>query len=167
MNLKHILGLSLLALVVTVAIAPKHVDASDHDDGEVDTKGRNVNLTDLYAFREQDQNQSAGKDDLILVMNSNPRSVARQQYYFSNNARYEFKVSRVANKNDAPTGREDVVLSFQFSPPNAKGQQEFQLNADADGHKQAGIGKTTPLNPEPNASPVVNNLYLGKLFYLM
>ncbi len=161
MNLKQIIGLSLLALVATVAIAPKHVDASDHDDGEVDTKGRNVNLTDLYAFREQDQNKSAGKDDLILVMNTNPRSIARQQYYFSNNALYEFKISRVADKNVAPNGREDVVLSFQFSPPNANGQQEFQLNARADGYTKTGKGKTTPLNPEPNASPVVNNLSLG------
>lgn len=30
--------------------------ASDHDDGATHTKSRNLNLTDLYVFREDDQN---------------------------------------------------------------------------------------------------------------
>ncbi len=161
MNLKQIIGLSVLLLGVVVVIAPKYVVASDHDDGEIDTKGRNVNLTDLYVFREKDQNQNAKEGDLVLIMNTNPRSLARQQYYFSNNAHYEFKISRVADKNTVPTGKEDVVLRFDFSPPNANGQQEFQMTGIADGYTQIAKGKTTPLAPDPNTKPIVNNLSLG------
>jgi hypothetical protein len=163
-KMKKIAGISLFAVSLTVSVAtlaPKYVTASDHDDGEVDTKGRNVNLTDLYVFREQDQNPAARQDDLVFVMNTNPRSVARQQYYFSTNALYEFKVSRVANKDATPTGKEDAILQFQFSPPNSNGEQEFKLTAIADGKKRSAIGRTTPLGTDPK-NPTINRLSLGK-----
>lgn len=163
MSIPQKIGLGLIALGfgVVVAIAPQYIKASDHDDGEVDTKGRNLNLTDLFVFREKDQNRSAAANDLIFVMNTNPRSLARQQYFFSTNARYEFKVTRVGNKNAQPTGREDVVLRFEFSPPTANGQQEFKLSAISDGTTRVATGKTTPLKPKPTAAPVINQLYLG------
>jgi hypothetical protein len=110
-------GISIAALLVATSL-PQSLMASDHDDGETDTKGRNLNLTDLYAFRDKDQNPSATSDDLVLVMNTNPRSVARQQYFFSTNARYEFKLTRVADKDATPTGQEDVTLRFEFAAPN-------------------------------------------------
>ncbi|BAY07660.1 DUF4331 domain-containing protein [Calothrix sp. NIES-2098] len=162
-KMKKIAGIGLLALGLTVSLAtlaPKYVTASDHDDGEVDTKGRNVNLTDLYVFREQDQNPAARQDDLVFVMNTNPRSLARQQYYFSTNALYEFKVSRVAHKDATPTGKEDAILQFQFSAPNSKGEQEFKLTAIVDGKKRSATGKTTPLSTDPQ-NPTVNKLSLG------
>jgi hypothetical protein len=123
--------------------------ASDHDDGEVDTKGRSVNLTDLYVFREKDQNPRVKSNDLILVMNTNPRSVARQQYFFSSNAQYDFKITRVANKDAVPTGKADIVLRFQFQPPRGN-QQGFTFTAIRNG-KAARVGglKTTPLNSQP------------------
>jgi hypothetical protein len=123
--------------------------ASDHDDGEVDTKGRSVNLTDLYVFREKDQNPRVKNDDLILVMNTNPRSVARQQYFFSSNAQYDFKITRVANKDAVPTGKADIILRFQFQPPRGN-QQGFSFTAIQNG-KAARVGglKTTPLNSQP------------------
>ncbi|MBD2496125.1 DUF4331 domain-containing protein [Nostoc sp. FACHB-280] len=163
-NIKVLIGVSLLALGLTVGwttLTPKSVTASDHDDGEVDTKGRNLNLTDLYVFREQDQNPAARKDDLILVMNTNPRSLARQQYYFSTNALYEFKISRVANRDATPTGREDVILRFQFDEPNSRGEQPFKLTVIADRHRSSDRGITTPLSVNPN-NPTINNLYLRK-----
>ena len=164
LNLKKIIGVTVLALGLTVgtaAVIPMFVQASDHDDGEVDTKGRNLNLTDLYVFREKDQNPSAKVDDLIFVMNTNPRSVARQQYYFSSNARYEFKISRVANKDATPTGKEDVTLRFQFSRPNSRGEQKFRLIAIANGRRiGSDIGTTTPLSASEN--PNLNELHLGK-----
>jgi Domain of unknown function (DUF4331) len=162
-NIKIIVGVSLLALGLTVGLvtlAPKYVTASDHDDGEVDTKGRNLNLTDLYVFREEDQNPAARKDDLILVMNTNPRSVARQQYYFSTNALYEFKISRVGNKDATPTGKEDVTLRFQFDEPDNRGEQQFKLTLVTDGRRRSDTGRTTPLSVDPN-NPTINNLSLG------
>jgi hypothetical protein len=162
-NLKKIIGTSVLALGLAVGAAniiPMFVQASDHDDGEVDTKGRNLNLTDLYVFREQDQNPGANADDLVLVMNTNPRSLARQQYYFSSNALYEFKVTRVADKNATPTGQEDVTLRFQFGQPNDRGEQEFKLTAIANGRRVgADEGRTTPLSAGNNSA--LNELNIG------
>ncbi len=130
--------------------------ASDHDDGESDVKARALNLTDLYTFREQDQNSNAAADNLVLIMNTNPRSIARQQYYFSSNARYEFKISRVRNKDEMATGKTDLALRFEFSKPNAKGQQEMMITGIRDGAtrivKTASAGGpilTTPIGAAP------------------
>jgi hypothetical protein len=148
-------GVSLAALAVATSL-PKSLIASDHDDGETDTKGRNLSLTDLYAFRERDQNPAAAADDLMLVMNTNPRSVARQQYFFSTNARYEFKITRVADKDATPTGQEDVTLRFEFAAPNAREQQQIKFTVIQDGKEISATNlRTTPLN---SSRPVVNEL---------
>ena len=91
--------------------------ASDHDDGENDNKARALNLTDVYAFREDWQTGNpADAGNLIVIMNVNPRSLARQPYYFSTNARYELHFGRVtaAALDLAPTGLEDVILRYEF-----------------------------------------------------
>jgi hypothetical protein len=136
-----------------LGLAPlQTVQASDHDDGEVDIKGRNLNLTDLYVFREKDQNSSASAEDLVFVMNTNPRSIARQQYYFSNTARYEFYISRVQN-NDAPvTGSPDVILRFEFEAPQNDQTQTYIMTAIRDGKSFTTQGKTTPLSQENSPS---------------
>ncbi|NER23438.1 MAG: DUF4331 domain-containing protein [Symploca sp. SIO1C2] len=122
--------------------------ASDHDDGEVDTKGRNLNLTDLYVFREGDQNPQASTDDLVLIMNTNPRSLARQQYYFSTNARYEFHVSPMKDKNAAATGKANVTLRFEFSPPNEKQEQQMKVTAIRNGNVKTGTAITTAITDQ-------------------
>ena len=151
-----ILGGISIGLILAATSLPQYLMASDHDDGEVDTKGRNLNLTDLYAYREQDQNPAIKTDDLVLTMNSNPRSIARQQYFFSTNARYEFKLSRVADKNATPTGKEDITLRFEFGAPNSQKQQKIKFTAIKDGQQvSAGDLTTTPLNSN---SPTVNQV---------
>jgi Domain of unknown function (DUF4331) len=155
-------GAVAIAFTTISAIVPRFVVASDHDDGETSTKGRNVNLTDLYVFREKDQNNSAKESDLVFVMNTNPRSLARQQYYFSNNTRYEFHVSRVSDKNAIPTGKDDVILRFEFGKPEANAQQSFRLTTIANGREVgAAYGKTTALAADPKAAPIVNSLSIG------
>jgi hypothetical protein len=165
MNKKSLfcLGTAAIALIsVAAVVSPRFVVASDHDDGETSTKGRNVNLTDLYVFREQDQNASAKADDLVFVMNTNPRSIARQQYYFSHNARYEFHISRVINKDDIPSGNDDTVLRFEFGKPEANGQQSYRMLTIANGQVIGKTnGKTTALTPDPNAAPIVNSGKVG------
>ncbi len=124
-----------LGMVLAFVVSPGFLRASDHDDGETDTKGRNMNLTDLYLFREIDQNPGAGvpAGDLVFVMNTNPRSVARQQYYFSTRARYEFHVTRIANNNDPATGKsKDVILRFEFGAPSAA-QQKIKVTVISGG----------------------------------
>jgi hypothetical protein len=151
-----ILGGISIGILLGATSLPRYLMASDHDDGEVDTKGRNLNLTDLYAFREKDQNTGAADGNLVLVMNSNPRSVARQQYYFSTNARYEFKLTRVADKDATPTGKEDVTLRFEFAPPNDRNQQQIKFTVIKDGKETSATNlSTTPLN---SSQPVVHKL---------
>jgi len=110
-------GVAFIALGLTTAVSPNKLQASDHDDGDIDVRSRALSLTDLYVFREKDQNPAAADDDLIFVTNTNPRSLARQQYFFSPEARYEFKTSRTANINGVPTGNPDMTLRVTFSPP--------------------------------------------------
>ncbi|MEB3292178.1 MAG: DUF4331 domain-containing protein [Synechococcales bacterium] len=151
------LGLLVCGVAATVAIVPRFVIASDHDDGETSTKGRNVSLTDLYVFQEKTQNANAKDGDLIFVMGTNPRSLARQQYYFSDKARYEFHVTQVSDVNARPTGQEDMVLRFEFEAPKGNAQQRFQLTTFAKGRAIGTTrGHTTPLASNPNAAPVIN-----------
>lgn len=145
---------AILGVALTMSAMAPYAQASDHDDGEVDTKGRNLNLTDLYVFREKDQNPQASSDDLILIMNTNPRSVARQQYYFSNRARYQFNITRVGDKEATPTGKPNVTLQFEFSSPNAKNEQEITITAIRDGKATRAKAMTTPLNGKPSVKQV-------------
>lgn len=166
MKLRLPLMIAALGLALVLLLNPGGLVASDHDDGENDHKARALNLTDLYAFRENDQNPKAGvpEGDLVFVMNTNPRSVARQQYYFSPNARYFFHVTRVANKNDAATGRKDASLWFKFLEPKGN-QQAFKVIFD-DGDGRTGVGQTvsggpiltTPVNGPADRLPVINEI---------
>ena len=143
------IGGALLGVAMVVGGVAQYTTASDHDDGEVDTKGRNLNLTDLYVFREGDQNPKASKSDLVLIMNTNPRSLARQQYYFSTNARYEFQISRTNNNDATPTGKPDVTLRFEFGKPNQNQQQSIKITAIREGKTSTTKAITTPLNAKP------------------
>lgn len=116
---KNNFKIGLLTLGMIAAIG---VRASDHDDGEIDLKGRSLNLTDLYVFREDWQKSNsvpADQENLILIMNTNARSLPGHSYFFSTNARYEFHFSRVktADKSVRPTGADDVTLRFTFEAP--------------------------------------------------
>jgi len=150
------LGIVALGLTLITGFGARYLMASDHDDGEVDMKGRNLNLTDLFVFREKDQNPAAADGDLIFVMNTNPRSLARQQYYFSTKARYEFRITRVGNNDATPTGKSDLVLRFEFGAPDANKQQPVKLTTVWDGAPACSSDniRTTPLN----TAPVINQV---------
>lgn len=168
MKRKYALGFSFIALTLaaTAAIMPSYLKASDHDDGEVDGKGRNLSLTDLYVFREKDQNPSAAADNLVFVMNTNPRSLPAQQYYFSSNAAYDFHITRVANKDASPTGVADVILRFQFSAPDSLGRQQLSVSTIRNSvvtkvdRTVSGQPLFTTLLKRGNA-PVLNNINIG------
>lgn len=146
-----------IALTVSVLAGAQMLVASDHDDGEMDLKGRALNITDLYAFRERDQNPAAADGDLVLIMNVNPRSLPRQQYYFSTNAAYELHVSRASSNDATPTGRNDVVLRFEFGAPSRDGSQRIKVTTMRDGAMSVadrpGV-RTTPLGVGPIINPV-------------
>ncbi len=155
----RLVGVMTLGVALIIGASAMYITASDHDDGELDTKGRNRNLTDLFVFREQDQRPGFGQGNLVFVMNTNPRSVARQQYYFSDTARYEFKITRVNDNDATPTGKEDITLRFEFDPPNNNDRQNFTLTAlrrNGSTIRSQSL-RTTPLN----TSPAINNVSLG------
>lgn len=143
------------------AIVPQYLKASDHDDGETDSKGRNLNLTDLFVFREGDQNAAASASDLVFIMNTNPRSLPRQQYYFSTRASYEFKITRVGNVDAEPTGVPNVILRFEFSEPfgtpQTHKQQRVRMTLIRDGVTTVASQeiRTTPLI---SSSPVITQV---------
>lgn len=133
--------IALTAVVLSCATWWAVASASDHDDGVSDLKSQDTNITDVYAFREDNQTgNAADSGNLILVLDSNPRSLAGQQYYFSTQARYELHVSRVAPGNEgvAPTGSDDLTLRFTFGAPDSSGHQPITYalvrgtNAEAD-----------------------------------
>lgn len=158
------------ALLLGSETAP--VVASDHDDGETNIKSRNLSLTDLYVFREDwHTGNAADAGNLILVMNTNPRSLPRQQYYFNPDATYSFHIDRQSSQDNAVTGGDDLRLDFRFSEPTAANQQTFTMdvvNLDAAGNPttqaSATGGLTTPAAPllgNPNPTPVTNTLTIN------
>ena len=152
-------GAACASIVAGLAMWSNQVQASDHDDGENDNKARSLNLTDVYAFREDWQTGvTADAANMIVVMNVNPRSVARQQYYFSNNARYELHFTRVADTNVAPTGLEDVVVRYEFGPP-ASGTQTITATWIEGGTETIGTGTatTTSLANSTDDTALTNN----------
>lgn len=141
--------LSALALIALAAllITSRQLVASNHDDGELDLKGRALHTTDFFVFREQDQNSSADISDLVFIMNVNPRSLPRQEYYFSTGAQYDIHVTRVSDNNGMPTGKTDAMLRFEFGAPARDGSQPIKLTAIRDGATSTTAGplRTTPL----------------------
>jgi hypothetical protein len=164
-KLKKVLAAVTVALLAG-AIGWVGVLASDHDDGETDKKSRSLNLTDLYVFRENDQDAGAGAGHLVVVMGTNPRSVARQQYYFSTNARYEFHLTQRTSNSAPVSGADDVTLRFEFGAPDASSQQAMTVTAIRNGSTLMTGAKdgggpilTTPLASA--GTPINNNVDLG------
>jgi len=164
-NLKKATAALAVALLAG-AIGWVGVRASDHDDGETDRKSRSLNLTDLYVFRENDQDSGAAAGNLVFIMGTNPRSVARQQYYFSTNARYEFHLTQRTDKNAPVTGADDVTLRFEFGPPDASNQQAMTVTAIRNGSEVSTnvTAGATPILTTPismGAATVNNSVTLG------
>lgn len=153
----------LTAATVGAVLGGHHAVASDHDDGTSDVKTQNTNLTDLYVFTEKSIKSTLTTKDLIFVMNSNPRSLPRQQYYFHTGARYEFHISRVgvASANGAaPTGKDDVILRFEFGKPIDSGAQPITVSTVKDGLAAVSVSETTgtqAILTTPLDKPAVSN----------
>ena len=162
----------LLALLLVPLFVAAPAFASDHDDGEFDGKGRNLNLTDHFAFREDNFELNSGlgtpgsATNLVLIMNSNPRSLPQQQYFFSTTAVYDFHVSRVGTNNDVvPPATDDVILRFQFGAPNSSNVQAITMTTIVNGVSTVATGTATttafgvPSLPAPAAT--INTLTVG------
>jgi hypothetical protein len=124
--MKRIIGASVTLLValavVAVAYHPTPSQASDHDDGDADLKGRALNLTDHFAFKSP-----ASPDELSIITYFNPRSLPGRQYFMSTEARYEQHITLVSDKTATPTGQDDFVLRYEAGAPDAGGVQQVKL----------------------------------------
>jgi hypothetical protein len=109
---------------------------------------------------------AADNANLIFIMGTNPRSVARQQYTFSTNARYEFHVSRATGALNAVgfTPQDDVILRFEFGAPTSNGRQSITLTLIRDGVTTkldipaTAASGTTVLS---DLAPITNTVSLG------
>jgi len=131
--MKRLIGLAILTSLVAVAgVATTYStgEASDHDDGENDTKPRSLNLTDHFVFRSTDP---ATPNDLSMIMYFNPRSLPGKQYFMNTNARYEFHVSNVSARTAAATTAENFVFRFEAAAPDATGVQAITMTVLQDG----------------------------------
>ena len=125
-----------LLMLFFVLLSLNHGLASDHDDGEIDLKGRALNITDVFAFREDWQTGNSGDSgNMILIMNVNPRSLPGQNYYFSTKTRYNIHLTRnsTSEKSIRPSGRQDIVFRVYFDNPTGSKNQNFRVDAEVDG----------------------------------
>jgi hypothetical protein len=127
---KKLLLIPGTALAAALAIgATYHVgEASDHDDGEIDQKGRALNLTDHFAFKSP-----STPTELSLIMYFNPRSLPGRQYTMSPGARYELHVAKIGSKTDPASTKDDFVFRFEAEAPNAAGVQAVNMTIIKDG----------------------------------
>lgn len=143
------------ALAASLAIgATLHVgEASDHDDGETDRKARALNLSDHFAFKSP-----TNPGELSLVMYFNPRSLPGRQYALSTNARYEFHVSKVADKLAAPTVEDDYLFRFEAQAPDAAGVQQIKLTVLKDGVELGTHGGASTAFGKSKSGDITTNL---------
>lgn len=145
------LFLGAAAVVATTGIGL----ASDHDDGEPTSgtaKNRNLNLTDHFAFKSP-----TASNELAILTYTNPRSLPGHIYTMATNARYEQHVSKVANKTDTPTTKDDYVFRYEFGPADDSGVQAITVTLLENG---AVVGTTTGMTTSLAASKagnIVNN----------
>lgn len=135
--------LALAALPLAIAgaglLTYTQVYASDHDDGDLDLKGRALNLTDHFAFKSP-----TASDELGIITYFSPRGLPGHQYFMSTAARYEQHISKVANKTDAPTASDDYVFRYEADAPDATGVQNVTLTVLKNGTVAGTMtGKTT------------------------
>lgn len=149
---------ALLAGGATFALLAHDSAASDHDDGENANKERALNLTDHYTFKSG--------SNLTLAMSFNPRSLPGKDYFMSPGARYEFHVTKVANKGDAATGKNDYVFRFEAGVPDANNAQAVKLTVLQDNGgtlTEVGnaMGSTTPYAKSKAGTLTVNSTTEG------
>ncbi|MBX3157832.1 MAG: DUF4331 family protein [Deltaproteobacteria bacterium] len=123
--MKRIAGVSALlsAAIAVVAISYHSGEASDHDDGEQPDKSRELNLTDHFAFKSP-----SSPDELSLITYFNPRSLPQRQYFMNVGARYEQHVTKIGDRLQAATGKDDLVFRFEaVGAPDGNGVQQVKL----------------------------------------
>ena len=165
----HRKALALSSLTVLAMVTSAHflAQASDHDDGSQATNQNNLNLTDLFAFREDNQTGNSGDSgNLVLIMNSNGHTPPGQQVFFNTGGRYDFHITRVSSGNldTPPTGADDLILRFEFGEPDSSQHQPISVTAIRDGQSLPGTvtpARTTTLAEGKAGTATENQVSLG------
>lgn len=115
--------------------------------------GKPEDITDVYAFREQDQTGNvADANRMVLVLTTNGLVPPGQARPFATDVSYQIKVARDISANGANLESSAKVLNFRFGVPDSTGIQKVYLNGN-------NIGNTTAYNATPN---VINTTYNGQ-----
>jgi hypothetical protein len=128
-------------------------EAADHRDGDTDKKARSLNLTDHFAFKSP-----SNPNELALIMYFNPGSLPSRQDLLATNARYEFHVSKVADKLGAPTVKDDYVFRFEAQAPDAAGVQKIKLTVLKDGAEVGTHDGTSTSFARSKSRDIVTNI---------
>jgi hypothetical protein len=149
-----------LAIAGAGLLTYHQVYASDHDDGDLDLKGRSLNLTDHFTFKSPSEPGA-----LSVITYFSPRGLPGHQYFMSTAARYEQHISKVANKTDAPTASDDYVFRYEAAAPAADGTQAVTLTVLKNGTVAGTMtGSTTNIaNSKNNKALTVNSGTVGGL----
>ncbi len=144
--------------------------------------GKSEDITDIYFFREADQQASNGNvgtvtpkstDRVCMVMTLNGLTKPGRSNYFAPNVAYQMKISTATNTTSSTANLENAanlsIFNFRFGLPDSSGQQDIYLST---GSNVAGtvIGKTTPyaagtLNIPANNNPIVNPVVINNAPY--
>ena len=156
--LMGVLSAALASAVATPSFA------SDHDDGEpasATAKNRNLNLSDHFAFKSP-----ANASEMVIMSYTNPRSLPGHVYTLATNARYEQHISKVSNKTDIPTTKDDYVFRYQFGSPDAGGVQPITVTVLKDGAVLGNAtGMTTSYGGSKSGSIVDNSATVGGVHF--
>lgn len=148
-------GGTLLAAAIAVTGTSRLGFASDHDDGEPTSgtaKNRNLNLSDHFAFRSP-----GNPAEMAILTYTNPRSLPGHVYTLATNARYEQHISKVVNKTDAPTVKDDYVFRYEFGPADANGAQPITVTLLENGTAMGTATGTSTGYADSKAGNLVNN----------
>jgi hypothetical protein len=150
-----ILAGTLLAAAAGL-VATAHMSfASDHDDGEPTSgtaKNRNLNLTDHFAFKSP-----ANPSELAILTYTNSRALPGHVYTLATHARYEQHISKVTNKTDVPTTKDDFLFRYEFGPPDVSGVQPITVTVFKDGTSLGTATGMTTSFAASKANQIVNN----------
>jgi hypothetical protein len=116
-------GVLAVACILSLGTSP-NTYAADHRDGPKIRTMPQADITDVYAFREGDQNNLESENTkLVLVLNSNGLVPAGQASSFATDVTYQIKVGRGSKSANA-----DKVFTFKFGDPGNDGKQKITLN---------------------------------------
>jgi len=117
--------------------------------------GKPEDITDIYFFREIDQNPNAASDRVAMVMTLNGLTKPGHSNYFAPDVAYQMKISTDKNNLESSAN----VFTFRFGAPDSNGQQKIYLNGVDTNSKTTAYAGTNTNADEGLADPAITANY--------